>query len=68
MCDWEEPRARDVRLLFDDIRAAPEVFSSLRDRRVGMIVRQALRRRMDGKRGGEVDREGEGDERGPGPP
>ena len=68
LCDWEEPRAREVRLLFDDVRAAPAVLSFLRDTRVGRIVPQALRRRREGERGGEVDREGEGDEGGPGPP
>ena len=58
LCYWEEPRAREVRLLFDDVRAAPAVLSFLRVTRVGRIVPQALRRR----------REGEGDEGGPGPP
>ena len=62
LCDWEEPRAREVRLLFDDVRAAPAVLTFLRDMRVGRIVPQALRRRRG------VDREGERDEGGPGPP
>ena len=26
LCDWDGPRAREVRLLFDDVRAAPAVF------------------------------------------
>ena len=68
LCDWEEPRAREVRLLFDDVRAAPAVLTFLRDTRVGRIVPQALRRRREGERGREADREGEGDEGGPGPP
>jgi hypothetical protein len=58
----------EVRLLFDDVRAAPAVLTFLRDTRVGRIVPQALRRRREGERGREVDREGEGDEGGPGPP
>ena len=68
LCDWDEPRAREVRLLFGDVRAAPAVLTFLRDTRVGWIVPQALRRRRERERGGEVDREGEGDEGGPGPP
>ena len=68
LCDWEEPRAREVRLLFDDVRAAPAVLTFLRDTLVGRIVPQALKRRREGERGREVDREGEGDEGGPGPP
>ena len=27
LCDWDEPRAREVRLLFDDVRAAPAVLT-----------------------------------------
>ena len=60
-CDWEEPRAREVRLLFDGVRDAPAVLTFLRDTRVGRIVPQALRRSEEGERGGEVDKEGEGD-------
>ena len=57
MCEWERPRAPEVRLLFDNVRAAPAVLTSLRDTRIGMIVPRALRRRMEGKEGREVDRE-----------
>ena len=67
LCAWEEPRAREVRLLFEDIRAAPAVLIFLRNTRVGRIVPQALKRRRVGERGREVDREREGDEGGPGP-
>ena len=45
LCDWEEPRAREVRQLFDDVRAAPAVLTFLRDTRVGRTVPQAPRRR-----------------------
>ena len=68
MCDWEEPRAREVRLLFDNVRAAPAVLTFLRDTRVGRIGPQALRRKKEEDLGGEMDREGERDEGGPGPP
>ena len=54
LCDWGEPRAREVRLLFDNVRAAPAVLTSLRDTRVGRIVPQALRRRRGGEDGREV--------------
>ena len=64
----KEPRAREVRLLFDDVRAAPAVLSLLRVTRVGRIIPQALRRRREGEVGREIDREGEGDEGGAGPP
>ena len=49
-----------MRLLFDNVQAAPAVLTFLRDTRVGRIVLEALRRRTEGERGGEVDREGEG--------
>ena len=68
LCEWKEPKAKEVRLLFDDIRAAPAVLTFLRDTRVGRVVTQALRRRRERARGGVADREGEGDEGGPGPP
>ena len=68
LCDRDEPRAKEVGLLFDNVRAAPAVLTFLRDRRVGRIVPEALRRRTEGERGGEVDREREGDEGVPGPP
>ena len=68
LCDWEEPRAREVRLLFDDVRAAPAVLAFLREARVRKIVSQALRRRREGEVGREVDSEGERDEGGPGSP
>ena len=67
LCDWEDPRAREVRLLFDDERAAPAVLNFLQDTRVGRIVPQALKRRRKGELGRELDREGEGDEGGPSP-
>ena len=60
------PRAPEVRLLFDGVRAAPAVLSFLRDTRIGRIVPQDLRRRRDGEESREVD--GEGEEGGPGPP
>ena len=66
LCEWKEPKAPEVRLLFDDVRAAPAVLIFLRDTRVGRIVPQAPRRRMAGQDGRKVDREG--DEGGPGPP
>ena len=55
----KEPKAPEVRLLFDDVRAAPAVLTFLRDTRVGRIVPQALRRRRAGEHSREVDREGE---------
>ena len=66
LCEWEIPSSPEVRLLFDDARAAPAVLTFLRDTRVGRIVSQALRRKREGKIGREVDREG--GEAGPGPP
>ena len=36
--EWKTPRAPAVRLMFDDVRAAPAVLSFLRDTRVGRIV------------------------------
>ena len=41
----EAPRAREVRLLFDDVCTAPAVLTFLWDTRVGRTVPQALRRR-----------------------
>ena len=38
LCEWKTPRAPAVRLMFDDVRAAPAVLSFLRDTRVGRIV------------------------------
>ena len=38
LCYWEEPRTREVRLLFDNVRAAPAVWTFLRGTRVGRIV------------------------------
>ena len=66
LCEWERPRAPEVRLLSDDVRAAPAVLTFLRDTRIGRIVPQALRERRGEEAGREVDREGE--EGGPGPP
>ena len=45
LCEWKEPRAPEVRFLFNDVRAAPAVLTFLWDTRVGRIVPQALRRR-----------------------
>ena len=60
LCDWDGPRAREVRLLFDDVRAAPAVLTFLRHTRVGRIVPQALRKRTEWEISREMDREGEG--------
>ena len=37
-CEWKEPKAPEVRLLFDDVRAATPILTFLRDTRVGRIV------------------------------
>ena len=67
MCEWRTPRAPAVRLMFDDVRAAPAVLSFLRDTRVGRMVPLALQEEWRGEdTGREVAREGEED--GPGPP
>ena len=66
LCEREGPRPPEVRLLFDDMCAAPAVLTFLRDTRIGKIVPRALRRRREGEIGREVDREGE--EGRPGPP
>ena len=70
LCEWKEPRAPEVRLLFDDVRATTA------GRHAGPYLpaghaggedsSQALRRRSAGDGGREVDREGE--EAGPAPP
>ena len=59
LCEWKEPRAPEVRLLFDDVQASPAVLIFLRDTRVGRIAPRALRGRRVGEDGREVDREGE---------
>ena len=59
LCEWETPRPPEVRLLFDDVRAAPAVLTFLRETRVGRIVPQSLRRRWEGEDRREADREGE---------
>ena len=59
LCEQKKPRAPAVKLLFDDVRAAPAVLSFLQDTQIGRIVPQALRRRREGEDGREVDREGE---------
>ena len=56
MCEWERPRASAVRLVFDDVRAAPAVLIFLRDTRVGRMVPLTLRRGEDFGR--EVNKEG----------
>ena len=66
MCEWKRPRAPTVRLMFDDVRAAPAVLTFLRDTRVGVMVPLALRERWAGEGSREEGREGE--EGGPGPP
>ena len=67
MCEWKSPMAPAVRLMFDDVRAAPAVLSFLQDTRVGRMVPLALREEWRGEDvGREVDREGE--EGGPGTP
>ena len=38
LCECDRPRARTVRLLFDDVRATPAMLSFLRDTRVGKMV------------------------------
>ena len=38
LCEWKGPPAPEVRLLFDDVRAAPAVLTFLRDTRVERIV------------------------------
>ena len=43
LCEWERPRAPAVRLMFEDVRAAPVVLSFLWDTRVGGVVPLALR-------------------------
>ena len=67
MCEWKMPRAPAVRLMFDDVRAAPAVLSFLRETRVGRMVPLALREEW---RGEDMVREvdGEGKEGEPGPP
>ena len=61
LCEWERPRAPEVRRLFDEVRAAPAVLSFLRDKRVGRILPLALRERLAGEDGREDEREaGEG--------
>ena len=67
LCEWERPRAPAVRLMFDDVHAAPAVLTFLRDTRVGRMVPLARREEWGGEyTSREVDRE-EG-ESGPGPP
>ena len=36
MCEWKRPRAPSVRLMFDDMRAAPAVFNLAGDVRVNV--------------------------------
>ena len=71
LCEWERPRAPSVRLMFDDVRAAPAVLSFLRDTRVGQMVSMHPRgeeEEEDGDDSGGEDDESEGEEGGPGPP
>ena len=56
LCEWKRPRAPEVRLLFEDVRAASAVLSFLRDTRLGRIVPLALRERWAGEEDREVDR------------
>ena len=59
LCEWEGPMPPEVRLLFDDVRAAPAVLSILRDTPIRKIIPQAPRRRRSGQIGREVDKGGE---------
>ena len=65
MREWEKPRAPSVRLLFDDMRAAPAVLTFLRDTRVGRIISLAPR---EEERAEEAESESEGEEGRSGPP
>ena len=51
MCEWERQRAPSVRLMFNDVRAAPAVLSFLRDTRVARMISLAPR----GEEGAEED-------------
>ena len=64
MCDWERPRAPSVRLMFDDVQAAPAVLTFLWDTRVGRMISLVPR---GGERADE-DTESEGEEGRPDPP
>ena len=67
MCEWEKLRAPAVRLMFDDVRAAPAVLSFLRDTQVGGVVPLAPRGGWGAEdTSREVD--GKGAKGGPGPP
>ena len=67
--DWEEPRAREVKLLFDDVRAAPAVLTFLRDTQVGGVDSPPGPQEKEGGGARLRDRQGGGgDEDGPGPP
>ena len=71
LCEWERPRTPSVRLMFEDVRAAPAVLSFLRDTRVGQMVSLGPRGEEgeeDGNDSGREDDESEGEEGGPGPP
>ena len=65
LCEWETPRAPSVRLMFDDVRAAPAVLTSLRDTRMGKMISLVPR---GGERAEETETESAGEEGGPGPP
>ena len=66
LCEWKRPRAPAVRLLFDDVRAAPAVLTFLRDTQVERMVPLALGERWTGEDNREEEREG--GKGGPGPP
>ena len=69
LCDWEEARAREVRLLFDDVRAAPAVLTFLRDTQVGQEDGPSGPQEKEGGEARLGDRQGGGeDDEGPGPP
>ena len=64
LCEWKTPRAPSVRLMFDDVRAAPAVLTFLRDTRVGRVITVAPR----GEEREVEETESEGEKGGPGPP
>ena len=66
MCERERPRAPAVRLMFDDVRAAPAVLSFLRDTGGENSSFGSTEEWRGEDTGREVDREGE--EGGPDPP
>ena len=69
LCDWQGPRAPDMRLLFNDVRATPAVLSFLRDTKVGKMISLEPQEERGEEGSGEDGEDGEeGEEGGPGPP